>query len=169
MALSAQDSYLETQVFTATPQRLRLMLIEAALRQARAARDLWIENKIAEGCEQASRCRELVSELISGIHPDQTAVAKRVLGLYLYLFSSLTELQLTRDPHQMAGLIRVLEEEEQTWQEVCRALPDRVAADPAQAVKEELAPHRVDSVQSLPPMPTIVTVAASAPTFSIDA
>jgi flagellar secretion chaperone FliS len=166
---SAQDTYLETQVATATPQRLRLMLIEEALRRARAARDLWISNEPVQGSDKVARCREVISELIGGINPDQTHVAKRVLGLYLYLFSSLTELQLTRDTHQMAGVIRVLEEERETWEEVCRSLPDRQMADATLAPQEELAPHRVDDVQSLPHSPALASACAIAPTFSIDA
>jgi flagellar protein FliS len=169
MYLSTSATYLETQVTTATPQRLRLMLIEEALRQARAVQDLWSQGEVAEGSATVARCREVISELISGIHPDQTAVAKRVLGLYLFLFSSLTEAQLTRDTHQLAGVIRVLEEERETWQEVCRTLPDRQVADPALAPKEELAPHRVDDMQSLPSVPTLATTSTAAPAFSIEA
>jgi flagellar secretion chaperone FliS len=169
MSLSTSDTYLETQVNTATPQRLRLMLIEEALRQARAVQELWSQGQVDAGSSKAARCREILSELISGIHPDQTSVAKRVLGLYLFLFSSLTEAQLTRDTHQLAGVIRVLEEERETWEAVCRELPDRQAADPRAAVKEELAPHRVDDVQSLPHGPTLSSISAVAPTFSIEA
>ena len=40
MYASPRDAYLETEVTTATPQRLRLMLIEAAIRRARAAQAL---------------------------------------------------------------------------------------------------------------------------------
>jgi flagellin-specific chaperone FliS len=146
------------------------MLIEEALRRARAARDLWINNEVAQGSDKVASCREIISELIGGINPDQTPVAKRVLGLYLYLFSSLTELQLTRDTHQMAGVIRVLEEERETWQAVCRELPDRPVADPAlAAAQEELAPRRVDDVESLPHSPALSSIAAIAPTFSIEA
>src|SRR6478736_4752663 len=107
--MSAHDTYLETQVATATPQRLRLMLIEEALRLARAAHELWSADRGLEGSTKVERCRDVISELIGGIHPDQTPVAKRVLGIYLFLFSSLTESQIARDTHQLAGVIRVLE------------------------------------------------------------
>lgn len=171
MSLSAHDTYVETQVATATPQRLRLMLIEEALRQARSARDSWNGNQLAEGSSRAVRCREIISELIAGIHPDQTPLAKRILGLYLFLFSSLTELQLTRDTHQLAGVIRVLEEECQTWQDVCRQLPERQVADPSMgAARDELAPRRVDDTHPpsyIPALAAAVPSAASA--FSIDA
>ena len=37
MLPTPRDAYLETQVLTATPQRLRLMLIEGAIRKITAA------------------------------------------------------------------------------------------------------------------------------------
>jgi len=42
-----------------------------------------------------------------------------VLGIYLFLFQELTEAQLRRDASRMDGVIRVLEEERTTWQELC--------------------------------------------------
>ena len=84
MTLSAADSYLETRVLTATPQRLRLMLIEEALRRVRVAGEALAAGRTMEGAIACSRAREIVSELIAGIHPDGNDVAKRVLGIYLY-------------------------------------------------------------------------------------
>jgi flagellar protein FliS len=143
MSLSPLDTYLETQVSTATPQRLRLMLVEGALRHAREAQACWKEGRSVDGMQSASRCREILSELIAGIHPDQTAVARQVLEVYVFLFSQMIELQFTRDGHQLTSIIRVLEEEQQTWQEVCRRLPDRVVADAACTPAEEIAPQIV--------------------------
>jgi flagellar secretion chaperone FliS len=143
MNLSARDTYLETQVNTATPQRLRLMLIEGALRQAQAAQTAWEARQSEEAGEALTRCRDIISELLAGITPGDTAVVRQTLGIYAYLFSALTEVQQSRDPHQLAGIIRVLDEERQTWQEVCLALPHRVVAATEPASTEEVAPQRV--------------------------
>jgi flagellar protein FliS len=141
---SARDTYLETEVATATPQRLRLMLIEAALRRTRQAEAALAANQLDEARGALGRSREIVGELLAGVQPDQSPVAKTVLGLYAYLLSSLTEIGQTRDALQLAGVIRVLEEERQTWQQVCLQLPDRpVAEHPASGIAEELAPQRI--------------------------
>lgn len=163
MSVAIHDAYLETQVTTATPQRLRLMLIEEALRQARAVQTAWRASQQSEGAAGVVRCREIVSELIGGIQPDQTPVAKRVLGIYLFLFSALVEAQLTCDLNQLAGVIRVLEEELETWREVCRQLPERMAPAAPAVAREELAPQRV----VMPHADFNVSPAASS--FSIDA
>jgi flagellar secretion chaperone FliS len=138
----APEAYLETQVTTATPQRLRLMLIEGAQRRARAAQAAWEAGRITEGVEAIEHCRNIITELISGIHPDQTPTAKQVLGIHLFLLSALTEAQFAHDGNRLVDVLRVLDEEQQTWQAVCEQMPDRPVA-PAAAAAEEVAPQRV--------------------------
>lgn len=142
MKASIRDAYLETQVITATPQRLRLMLIEGALRRARAAQAAWAADQVDEGAAAIRLCREIIAELIGGIHPDETSVAKEVLGIYLFLFSTLVEAQFGRDERRLVDVIRVLEEERQTWQAVCEQMPDRPRANSADSRTEEVAPQR---------------------------
>jgi flagellar protein FliS len=141
MSLSPGDTYLETQIATATPQRLRLMLIEAALRKANAAQTAWQQGQEEAGLAAAQHCRNIISELISGIEPDKTPLARQVLGIYMFLFSALVEAQFARDADCLTDIIRVLEEELQTWQDVCEKMPERPVALPAAA--EEVAPQRV--------------------------
>jgi flagellar protein FliS len=147
MDLSPRDSYLETQVNTATPQRLRLMLIGGARWQTRAAQAAWQEDRPEAATEALVRCRDIVAELLSGIHEDGSPLVQQTLGIYAFLYSSLTELQQTRDPHQLAGIVRVLEEEQETWEEVCQRLPHRVVANDRPAKTEELAPQVVAGIQ----------------------
>ena len=44
------NAYLEVQVLTATPQRLRLMLIAGAIRWARQALSCWDADRADEAC-----------------------------------------------------------------------------------------------------------------------
>jgi len=143
MDLSVREAYLEAQVNTATPQRLRLMLIGGALRLARGAQAAWQEARANDATDALVRCRDIVAELLSGIRHDDSPLVQQTLGIYAFLYSSLTELQQTRDPHQLAGIIRVLDEEHQTWEELCQVLPHRVVANGQPAAVEEVAPQRV--------------------------
>src|SRR4029079_17264748 len=114
-----RHAYLETQIATAAPQQLRLMLIEGALRLARQTADAWREERRDEAVDTLIRCRSIVTELISGIRAGSSQLADKVLGIYLFLFQEMTEAQLRRDASRMDGIIRVLEEERTTWQELC--------------------------------------------------
>jgi len=171
MSLSSADSYRETQVLTATPQRLRLMLIEEALRRVRAADEAWAAGRTAEGAVAVSRTRDIISELIGSIHPDETPVAKQVLGIYLYLFSTLTEAGLSADRHRLIDIARVLDEERQTWHEVCQQLPDRQVPTAPAVSNEELAPSVVGPhwTPSYSATPSHAAPSVASASFSIDA
>src|SRR5437016_1726564 len=132
MHASPRDAYLETQINTATPQRLRLMLIEGALRRALAAEVAFRDGRVEDGKAAAGHSRDIVAELIAGVSPGQSPLAGQVLGIYMFLLTTLVESQFTRDTQRLADVIRVLEEERQTWQALCDQMPDRPApAGPA--------------------------------------
>ena len=150
MPTDACEIYLETQVQTATPQKLRLMLIEGALRFARRTQAGWSAGRIDEALESLIRTRDIISELMAGVEPDASPLTRQVNGLYTYLFSALTEAGQTRDEHQLAAVIRVLEEERETWQQLCERMPDRPVPPPtAIRVREELAPAIVSRQDAL--------------------
>lgn len=118
------DSYLEAHVLTAAPQKLRLMLIEAAISAARQTLMHWENAKTEEGLAALIHCRDLLSELLSGITPDESELTRNVAAVYVFLFKTLTEAQLNRDPKLIESTIEVLEVERQTWRMVCDQVPD---------------------------------------------
>ena len=124
MELASQDAYLESQIRTATPQKLRLMLIDGALRFAREAQAHW--SVPLEGLAMAAlgRCRSILAELLGSIDADASPLARRVADLYLYLYQTRGKVQTEADAEGLAAVIRVLEEERITWEELCRKLPE---------------------------------------------
>jgi len=155
MLPSARDAYLETQILTATPQRLRLMLIEGAIRKITAAKTAYDEGDWQKASADLSHCRDIVTELIAGIDPEQNPVAKQILSVYMFLYSTLVEAQFGRDASRLTDLLRILEEERQTWRAVCENMPDRPtpASNPTHNT-EELAPQRVTESWSAGYVPT---------------
>ena len=132
MEASAHDSYLEAQVTTGTPQRLRLMLIEAAIRFSKQTLRFWEEEKNEEALNSLLRARSILTELLSSIRPDKTELTQKVAGVYLFLFNTLTKAQLRRDPQKIQETIDVLEVERETWRLVCEKLPHApIPMDPA--------------------------------------
>ena len=64
MSASARDEYLAQQVLTAPPERLQLMLIEAAVSAAQRARTLW-QSAWAEPVGLAIlRCQKIVAQIL---------------------------------------------------------------------------------------------------------
>jgi flagellar secretion chaperone FliS len=165
--------YLETQIATATPQKLRLLLIEGAIRQAQLALEHWEQGRHEDGLAAVIRCRSIAAELIDGVRDDGSALTRQVIGIYAFIFKALTEAQLQRDITKLADVLTVLHEERQTWQQVCQTLTD--APQPAHRLPSEaeeiLAPRSVDSASLsagylAPHLPNIGTSASSG--FSLE-
>ena len=74
MDTGAGSIYLETEINTATPQKLRLMLIAGALRHARRTLGLWEEGNFEAALESLIRCRDIVAELLNRLAGQGAAV-----------------------------------------------------------------------------------------------
>ncbi len=123
MNQSARDNYLVTEVMTATPQKLQLMLIEAALRMAERGRSKWREGDDLQAAESLSRAQQIVGELLASLDRDSDLpMVRRVAAIYLYLFRTLMEASHAHDEVKLADAVRVLEEERETWRQVCEKL-----------------------------------------------
>ncbi len=117
---AAHDSYLVTEVTTATPQKLQLMLVEAALRFAHQAREHWAASREAEAAEALSRSQQIVTQVISALNPEpHPELVRQVAAIYLFVFRALLAAQLEHDEIKLAEAVSVLEIERDTWRQVC--------------------------------------------------
>ncbi|MGD9127781.1 MAG: flagellar protein FliS [Planctomycetia bacterium] len=117
------NSYLEAQVHTATPQKLQLILIEAAIRFAKKAQVHREQGDEAATCEAIGRAHRIVTEIIAGLRPDvdQELVGK-VAPIYVFVARSLSDASLPENNQLLADAIRILEEERTTWKMVCEQM-----------------------------------------------
>jgi len=151
MKQPARDAYLTTQVMTATPQKLQLMLIEAALRAAQQARRLWADEQHEAACEALIKCQSVVSELLGSVATGTHELSKKLSGVYVYVFRSLTEAHLERDKGKLDVAIRILEIERETWRQVCerfgstRETSDEAGSAPAKKSEDRAAPSGGDA------------------------
>lgn len=142
MQHDARSSYLEAQIMTATPQKLRLMLIQGAIRNARRAHEAYAQQQFETATAATERCRGIIAELLSGVRQDRSELIQQVLSIYQFLFQQLTQVQLGRDPAALTGVIEVLEVEQETWQQVCQQLghaPLRPSSPPREVVASRAA------------------------------
>jgi flagellar protein FliS len=156
MQPNARDAYLETQVLTASPYKLRLMLIEGAARYAQQTRQLWDESRFEDATESLIRAREIVCELMSSLNPAQSPLARQILPIYSFLFRTMTEAQLHKCREKLADVLRVLGEERETW----RQLSERFAGD--DDARAPLPPREI-------PAPTMLAPPPSTTSFSFEA
>jgi flagellar protein FliS len=136
MSTPARDAYLTTQVMTATPQKLQLLLIDAALRSAQLGQRHWAEGNDDAACDSLAHAIEVVAEMMASVGSAQGEISRRLSSIYIYLFRCLTDAQLLHNEQRLADAIRVLMIERETWSLVCekfgatQATPASTAATP---------------------------------------
>src|SRR3954468_20507544 len=119
----SNGDYLETEVMTAPPQKLRLMLIEAALRYANRTLQCWQADQAEKGLDAMIRTQQIIGELLAGIKPDpDPQLAHRVAGLYVFVLRTLIIAQHGHSELRLREAMRVLEIERETWQQLCQKL-----------------------------------------------
>jgi flagellar secretion chaperone FliS len=139
MPISARDNYLETEVLTATPQKLRLMLIEGAIHAAERTRHFWSAGDKDLAFDTMIRAQQIVTELMSSLnYENDNPLIKKLAAVYLFVFRTLVEANVKHDEKKLDEAIRVLEEERVTWRQVCE---QAVAQDRSSAAFTPSAPH----------------------------
>ena len=120
---SARESYLETQVMTATPQKLLLLLIEAAIRLAQRAKERLAGGDPVGAAEDLLKAQDVVTQIMSGMQPDAAPkLVGKVAAVYLYVFRTLVEATREKSVKLIDDVLRVLQIERGTWQQVCERL-----------------------------------------------
>lgn len=122
----ARNDYLTTEVMTAAPQKLQLMLVEAAIRTAQQALAHWEAGRDEQACEALVKCQQVVTELFAGLDVQaKSPLVRRVAGIYLFVYRSLVAANLEHSREKLQDALRVLEAERTTWQQVCVQLGTR--------------------------------------------
>ena len=124
MEQDVQATYLEAAVATATPQKLRLMLIEGAIRFATAAREQWCDPISYEVLENLRRCHQILAELYASVRQEESELAKTTAEVYLFLYREVLAAPADADPSRLEGVLKVLEIERETWRQLCELMPD---------------------------------------------
>lgn len=141
MTYNAHNSYWETQVLTATPQKLRLFLIEGAMRFAQGAIDAWQNDQRESGFNAAQRCQDILFELLVSVRKDDSELSRSIVGVYAFLVQEIQPAIRTADWKRMQGILRVLHEERATWQQICEKFPQAPEPDQENRPAEISAAH----------------------------
>ena len=126
--MNSPNPYLATEVQTATPQRLRKMLLDAAVRFAGQANEHYQNDKEVEAHEALDRCSLIVEELLRNIQGDDE-VLQRMKGIYAFLLTKISDIRGAWSVESMKDVIEVLEMERETWRQLCEIHPERVEVE----------------------------------------
>ncbi len=129
--------YLEATVRSASPARLRLMLIERGVDVAGHLAQTWRSNQNLGPNEHSIKLLDLLNELLSGVVGGQgdgsDDVCEKVADLYVFLAKHLVAAESTSDASAIDEIKTVLEVEAETWRAVCaQATPRHSSAGSTQ-------------------------------------
>jgi flagellar protein FliS len=149
---SAQNTYFETEVMTATPQKRQLMLLEGAIRLIERTRQHWRADEDVQASDTLIRAQQIITELLSSLnHEVAPELTRKVAALYLFVFRRLIDANLHRDEQRLEEALSVLEPQREAWKGVCEELGSTLPSGDGAAASLSLR----DPTPQTPPRPSL--------------
>ncbi|MHC4712558.1 MAG: flagellar export chaperone FliS [Planctomycetota bacterium] len=136
MAARSTEAYLKTQVLTAPPEKLQLMLYEGALRFARQAGEKIQEGGYEGSYELLVKAQNIVLELICGLRPEHNPLlCNKMAALYSFVFRRLVEANVRHDMGALEDALSVLSMMRDNW----LTLLDKLAEERGEGAPAEVS------------------------------
>jgi flagellar secretion chaperone FliS len=120
---NSSDSYLVSDVMTATPPKLHLMLLNAAIKEVRRAQKHRQDNEDEKARKSIIHARNIISGILAGMDYEAKAeLIGKVAGVYLFIYQALAQAELNKDLNKLDEALRILDIERDTWRQVCEKL-----------------------------------------------
>ena len=110
------NAYLRTKVMSASPEELRLMLLDGAIKFAQQGREGLLQKNYEQSFTGLSSCRDIVFELMTTIRAEiNPELAANIKGLYTFIYTQLIEGSHEKDVSKVDKAIELLQYERETW------------------------------------------------------
>jgi flagellar protein FliS len=111
----SNNSYLEQEVLSASPAKLRYLLLDKANTLVAIVDQLWSTGDHFQAVQWTIRIREILSELLSGITDTEMELSRKIADIYVFLINMLTRLETNHSREELAEFRSILEMERETW------------------------------------------------------
>lgn len=125
MGENEDNPYLQQEIMSASPARLRWMLIKRAQELTGLVEHLWNINDFAQSQQWFLRIREIAGELLDGVKDANHPLSTPISDFYLFLLQMTFEIEHNRDSSQLKLLGELLAIEAETW----RMVVEKVCAE----------------------------------------
>lgn len=127
MIASAYNRYFETQVQTAPPENLVLMLYNGALRFATQAVADLDAGRMQDAHNSLIRAQDIISELAGSLNMDVGEISRNLLGLYDYMQYRLIQANINKIAEPIREVVTMLTELRDSWAEAIPEMRGRLA------------------------------------------
>lgn len=110
-------NYKETQIKTANPEKLLMMLFDGGLKFLKQARDHMEKKEMKEANNKLQRSQAIVVELMNSLDTKQGEVAENLMLLYDYMLNEMIQANVKKDVEKIDGVIQMMRDMRQTFNE----------------------------------------------------
>lgn len=116
--VTAFSQYQDTQVNTASPEKILLMLYDGAINFTRIAREKMEQGDVAEKARFIGKGLAIVTELMNTLNHDVGGeMSKRLEQLYIYIIDEYTAANLNNSVKSLDNVLKILTVLRGTWAE----------------------------------------------------
>ena len=116
MANASANPYLRTKILTASPEELRLMLYDGAVKFCRQAREALDRKDLETSYTGLMRAQKIVLELSTSLnHTADPDLCSKLSSLYTYIYRLLVDANMDREAKKIDEAIGLLQYERETW------------------------------------------------------
>ncbi len=117
MSQKPVNPYLKTKIMTASPEELRLMLYDGALKFCRQSKTALEKKNFEDSYNNLMRAQKIVLELSTSLNHDaDPQLCQRLSALYTYVYRLLVDANMKRESGIVDEAIKLIEYERETWQ-----------------------------------------------------
>ncbi len=111
-------AYQQTQVVTASKEKILLMLYESCIRNLKRSREAMVSKNFAEKGVALGKAQDIVNELCNSLNFDVGGdISRQLEGLYNHIFEQTTQANISNDPGKLDHCIKILETLYSGWKE----------------------------------------------------
>ena len=114
------DVFLRQEVESASPAKLRWLLLQKAHGLTISIRELWLQNRADEAVQWMILTQDIFTELLEAIVDPKHELAKQQSDLIVFLTKLLIVSGQTQDVHTLESVTEILEIEKDTWEMLVR-------------------------------------------------
>ena len=141
---SAPNPYLKTKIMTASPQELRLMLYDGAIKFCHQAQKALAQEDFEDSYNALMRAQKIVLELSTSLNFDAAPqLCDKLSALYTYIYRLLVDANIGRKAEPIDEALELLEYERQTWM----MLIEKLAQEGGRPAPTQQADANVTSAQ----------------------
>ncbi len=117
MFTSPYEQYRSTQIETASPEKLLIMLYDAAIGALNSARVAIASKRREEANRSFQKTQAIITELQGSLEPGAGEVAKNLFALYDYFNRRLIEANLKQDQTALEEVLEHLKDLRSAWKQ----------------------------------------------------